>query len=108
MSPRCCFGEVRIIWMKRTSNSLGTHRPFVVFSSTYDWDDLRAERKGHGRTLLQWAEDTARRAGLSRIRLCTQEVMTENIAIHTRRGYVETHRATEIGLKRILMQKLFR
>lgn len=64
-----------------------------------------AQGKGHGRTLLQWAEDTARRAGFSRIRLYTQEVMTENIAIYTRRGYVETHRATEIGLKRVFMQK---
>ncbi|CAB3833608.1 GNAT family N-acetyltransferase [Achromobacter animicus] len=64
-----------------------------------------AQGKGHGRTLLQWAEDTAHRAGFSRIRLYTQEVMTENIAIYTRRGYVETHRATEIGLKRVFMQK---
>ena len=64
-----------------------------------------AQGKGHGRTLLQWAEDTARRAGFSRIRLYTQEVMSENIAIYTRRGYVETHRATEIGLKRVFMQK---
>jgi len=64
-----------------------------------------AQGKGHGRTLLQWAEDTARRAGFSRIRLYTQEVMSENIAIYTRRGYVETHRATEIELKRVFMQK---
>lgn len=64
-----------------------------------------AQGKGHGRTLLQWAEDTARRAGFSRIRLYTQEVMSENIAIYTRRGYVETHRATELGLKRVFMQK---
>lgn len=64
-----------------------------------------AQGKGHGRTLLQWAEDAARRAGFSRIRLYTQEVMSENIAIYTRRGYVETHRATEIGLKRVFMQK---
>ncbi|KRA03494.1 MAG: GNAT family N-acetyltransferase [Achromobacter sp.] len=64
-----------------------------------------AQGKGHGRTLLQWAEDAARRAGFSRIRLYTQEAMTENIAIYTRRGYVETHRATEIGLNRVFMQK---
>lgn len=64
-----------------------------------------AQGKGHGRTLLQWAEDAARRAGFSRIRLYTQEAMTENIAIYTRRGYGETHRATEIGLNRVFMQK---
>lgn len=64
-----------------------------------------AQGKGHGRTLLQWEEDTAHRAGFSRIRLYTQEAMTENIAIYTRRGYAETHRATEIGLNRVFMQK---
>lgn len=64
-----------------------------------------AQGKGHGRTLLQWAEDAARRAGFSRIRLYTQEAMTENIVIYTRRGYAETHRATEIGLNRVFMQK---
>ncbi len=64
-----------------------------------------AQGKGHGRILLQWAEDAARGAGFSRIRLYTQEVMTENIAIYARRGYVETHRATEIGLNRVFMQK---
>ncbi|WP_313700855.1 GNAT family N-acetyltransferase [Achromobacter sp.] len=64
-----------------------------------------AQGKGHGRTLLQWAEETARRAGFSRVRLYTQEVMTENIAVYARRGYVETHRATEIGLNRVFMQK---
>ncbi|MFJ3462606.1 GNAT family N-acetyltransferase [Achromobacter spanius] len=64
-----------------------------------------AQGKGHGRTLLHWAESAARRAGFSRIRLYTQEVMTENIAIYTRHGYVETHRATEMGLNRVFMQK---
>lgn len=64
-----------------------------------------AQGQGHGRTLLQWAEDAARRAGFARIRLYTQEAMTENIVIYTRRGYVETHRATEIGLNRVFMQK---
>jgi len=64
-----------------------------------------AQGKGYGRALLEWAEAAARDGGFSRIRLYTQEVMTENIAIYTRRGYVETHRATQIGLNRIFMQK---
>lgn len=64
-----------------------------------------AQGKGFGRALLEWAEHAARRAGFTSIRLYTQEVMTENIAIYAGRGYVETHRATEIGLKRVFMQK---
>jgi hypothetical protein len=31
--------------------------------------------------------------------------MTENIALYTRKGYVETHRAEENGLRRVYMQK---
>ena len=31
--------------------------------------------------------------------------MTENIALYTRLGYVETHRGEEIGLMRVYMRK---
>ncbi|MNR46167.1 hypothetical protein D3C85_1650990 [compost metagenome] len=55
--------------------------------------------------MLQWAEDVARRAGCTHLRLYTQEKMTENLAIYKRRGYVETHRAKEIGLNRVFMKK---
>ncbi len=64
-----------------------------------------AQGSGFGRMLLNWAEDVARQSGFSAIRLYTQEVMTENIAIYTRRGYVETHRAIEQGLHRVFMKK---
>lgn len=64
-----------------------------------------AQGRGYGRQMMQWAEDRARRLGLASIRLYTQEMMTENIAIYRHYGYVETHRATEIGLKRVFMSK---
>ncbi len=64
-----------------------------------------AQGLGYGRELMQWAEIAARQAGYRRIRLYTQEAMTENIAIYQRYGYVETHRAEEIGLKRVFMTK---
>ncbi len=64
-----------------------------------------AQGKGYGRHLLRFAEDEARRRGLAAIRLYTQEKMTENIGIYRRHGYVETHRAEEIGLKRVFMKK---
>ncbi|WMD19240.1 GNAT family N-acetyltransferase [Achromobacter seleniivolatilans] len=65
-----------------------------------------AQGKGYGRVLMQFAQTTARETGYRFIRLYTQEKMTENIAIYTRYGYVETHRAVEIGLNRVFMQKL--
>lgn len=64
-----------------------------------------AQGKGYGRHLLRFAEDEARRRGLAAIRLYTQEKMTENIGIYRCHGYVETHRAEEIGLKRVFMKK---
>lgn len=67
-----------------------------------------AQGKGYGRELMQWAEIQARQAGYRLIRLYTQESMTENIGIYQRYGYVETHRAEEIGLKRVFMSKSLR
>lgn len=61
--------------------------------------------KGTGRSLLEFAERSARAAGYRAVRLYTHEKMTENIALYTRIGYVETHRAEEIGLKRVFMTK---
>lgn len=61
--------------------------------------------KGIGRSLLEYAERSARTAGYRAVRLYTHEKMTENIALYTRIGYVETHRAEEIGLKRVFMTK---
>ncbi|SSW66434.1 GNAT family N-acetyltransferase [Achromobacter agilis] len=64
-----------------------------------------AQGKGYGSRLLRFAEDEARRLGYASIRLYTQEKMTENISIYRGHGYVETHRAEEIGLKRVFMKK---
>ncbi|WP_029005032.1 GNAT family N-acetyltransferase [Azorhizobium doebereinerae] len=60
---------------------------------------------GIGRILLQFAEQAARDAGYGAIRLYTQEIMTENVALYTRIGYRETHRVEEKGLRRIYMLK---
>ncbi len=60
---------------------------------------------GIGRALLLFAEESARAAGYGAIRLYTQEIMVENVALYSRIGYRETHRAEEKGLKRIYMLK---
>lgn len=64
-----------------------------------------AQGAGLGRILLEFAERVARDAGYSLIRLYTNEVMTTNIALYSRIGYTETHRAEEKGLRRIYMTK---
>lgn len=64
-----------------------------------------AQGQGLGRRLLQIAERRAREAAYRRIRLYTNEAMTENIALYTRCGYAETHRAEERGLRRVYMEK---
>jgi ribosomal protein S18 acetylase RimI-like enzyme len=64
-----------------------------------------AKGTGLGRRLLQYAERAALAAGYRAIRLYTHETMTENIALYSRIGYAETHRAEEKGLKRVFMAK---
>lgn len=65
----------------------------------------KAQGTGLGRVLLQFAEAQARAAGFDSIILYTHEMMTENIALYGRIGFVETHRAEEKGLRRVYMRK---
>jgi len=64
--------------------------------------DPGAQGLGYGRLLLAFTESQARQGA---IRLYTNEAMSENIALYTRKGFVETHRAEENGLRRVYMQK---
>lgn len=64
-----------------------------------------AQGTGLGRKLLEFAEQAARTAGYSSIRLYTHETMTENIQLYSRIGYSETHRAEEKGFRRVYMTK---
>jgi ribosomal protein S18 acetylase RimI-like enzyme len=61
--------------------------------------------KGVGRALLEFAEAEARQRGFSAIHLYTHALMTENIALYSRIGYVETRRVTEKGYDRVYMTK---
>ncbi len=61
--------------------------------------------KGFGRALMEFAEAEARRRGFQEIQLYTHALMTENIGIYTRAGYVETHRVSEKGYDRVYMTK---
>ena len=60
-----------------------------------------AQGAGVGAALLGFADTQAQRAGLNEIRLYTNEKMTENITYYPRKGYRETHRASDAGYQRV-------
>ncbi len=64
------------------------------------WQD-----KGLGRHLIDHVAAEARRLGLPALRLCTNEAMTENLAIYRHIGFVETHRAVEDGYRRVFLRR---
>ena len=64
-----------------------------------------AQGGGVGKRLLRFADDAAIAAGYDFIKLYTNVAMVENIALYTRIGYVETHRANDSDLNRIYMRK---
>lgn len=63
--------------------------------------DPRRQGEGIGRALLGFAEDSARKAGLSTLRLYTHEMMTENLALYAQLGYHEDERRREEVLDRV-------
>ena len=68
---------------------------------------VRRDRQGHGvgRRLIEFAESEARRLGHTELRLYTHVTMTENIALYSRLGFVETGRGREAGYDRVFMTK---
>jgi ribosomal protein S18 acetylase RimI-like enzyme len=66
------------------------------------------QKQGLGRTLLRFAEQVALRHGLTSAMLYTNVLMTENIALYQRLGYVETERRIEHGFVRVFMRKPLR
>jgi ribosomal protein S18 acetylase RimI-like enzyme len=63
------------------------------------------QRQGHGRALLTFAEDEARRRGLPEIRLHTHARMADNLIMYTRLGYVQAGREARDGFDRVLFVK---
>jgi len=68
---------------------------------------VRRDRQGQGfgRRLIAFAEAETRRLGYRELRLYTHEKMTENIALYTRLGFVETGRGHDAGYDRVFMTK---
>jgi N-acetylglutamate synthase-like GNAT family acetyltransferase len=64
-----------------------------------------AQGGGHGRRLLERAERDATEQGLTEVRLCTNEAMTENLVFYPRHGYRETSRGIQDGYRRVFFSK---
>lgn len=60
---------------------------------------------GLGRALLEYAEAAARRAGFDSVYLYTHEMMSENLALYARIGYIEYDRRTEGEFSRVFLRK---
>jgi GNAT superfamily N-acetyltransferase len=67
--------------------------------------DPARQGEGVGRRLLEFAEETARRAGIGTVALYTHEKMTENLALYARLGYEEDERRRENGFSRVFLSK---
>ncbi|MCX8133215.1 MAG: GNAT family N-acetyltransferase [Roseococcus sp.] len=64
-----------------------------------------AQGRGLGRRLVAFALEEARRRGLPAVTLYTHARMEANIALYTRLGFRETHRAREKGFDRVYMRR---
>ncbi len=63
------------------------------------------QKRGLGRRLLAWAEQRATEHGYGLVRLYTNALMVENIALYERVGYVETGREPFKGAAIVYMEK---
>ncbi len=70
--------------------------------------DPKRQGEGVGGMLLSFAETSARKAGLSTLRLYTHAKMTENLALYDHLGYEEVERRSEHGFERVFLSKRIR
>ncbi len=61
--------------------------------------------RGYGSLLMRFAEERARAHGYDKVVLYTHVLMTENIALYGKLGFVETGRVSEKGFERVYMAK---
>ena len=67
--------------------------------------DPECQGHGFGRRLIEHAAAEAVRLHLPALRLYTNALMTENLAMYAHIGFVETHRAIENGFHRVHMRR---
>jgi ribosomal protein S18 acetylase RimI-like enzyme len=66
--------------------------------------DPACQGGGLGRRLINHAASQADRLGLPALRLYTNALMSENLAMYAHIGFVETHRSVEKGFHRVYMR----
>ena len=64
-----------------------------------------AQGRGLGRELMAFAERRAAELGMAELRLYTNQLMTENLALYPALGYTETGRRVEDGFARVYFSK---
>lgn len=64
-----------------------------------------AQGRGVGKRLIAFTEAEARRRGQAVLRLYTNELMVENVAMYPRLGFTETHRGSAAGHRRVYFEK---
>ncbi len=64
--------------------------------------------KGFGKKLLDFADTYTLQKGLFELRLYTNEMMHENLAIYAKLGWIEYDRAEQEGFRRVFMKKQLR
>jgi predicted N-acetyltransferase YhbS len=67
--------------------------------------DPGRQGEGIGGSLLEFAEETARAAGIDTVTLFTHEKMSENLALYARLGYEEAERRNEGSFSRVFLSK---
>ena len=61
--------------------------------------------QGVGKRLIEFVEKTARDKGLIGVELYTNELMTENLLIYTKLGFVVVERKLQAGFNRVFFRK---
>lgn len=64
-----------------------------------------AQGRGYGRHLIAFAEQEAMRRGFSALHLCTNVLITENVALYEHLGFSEIGRIRGVGYERICLGK---
>ncbi len=97
------------VWVLEEDASLAAALVLVPKSDHLFVDNVSVhpacQGRGIGRALLEMAEARARELGVTELRLYTNALMTENIALYRRLGWEETERRHDGGYDRVFMRK---
>ncbi|MET4783647.1 GNAT family N-acetyltransferase [Glaciihabitans sp. UYNi722] len=98
----------RVWLMERPHHPVGllVTRPMRHYLLIENIAVLPAEQgHGIGSQLLGRAELDATETGLGELRLYTNEAMTENLTYYSHHGFIETHRSSQDGYRRVFFRR---